>query len=272
MKFLSLFAGIGGFDLGLERAGMECVGQVEIDDFCNRVLGKHWPNIKRIKDVHDVTGTEFGTIGLICGGIPCQPASSAGKRRGTADDRWLWPEAFRMVRAIKPTWCLFENVCGLTSLEQGMVFDNLLSKLENEGYEVQPFIIPACAVDAKHQRKRVWIIARRKNVDDTKSWRCGFSRTPHVGQAEGIVNTSGDTGQVVADTNCQWTEQGYKTSRESFSISRSGCRWLPEPDVGRVAYGVSRRVDRLRALGNAVVPQVVEIIGRAILEAEKLYA
>lgn len=192
MRFLSLFSGIGGFDIGLERAGMQCVGQVENNDYCNRVLEKHWPNVKRMKDIYNVTGNEFGTIDLICGGIPCQPASCAGKRRGTQDNRWLWPETFRVVRAIKPAWCLFENVRGILTLEGGLVFENLLSELENIGYEVQTFIIPACAVDAPHRRDRVWIVAH------SNGGRCSKQnirykqprRTEIVGTSENVAYTA----------------------------------------------------------------------------------
>lgn len=174
MNFLSLFSGIGGFDLGLERAGMECIGQVEIDKFCLAVLKKHWPHIKRMEDIRDVKGTEFGTVDVICAGVPCQPASQAGRRKGTTDNRWLWPETFRVIREIQPTWCLLENVRGLLTLDKGMVFENLLSELEGMGYETQPFIIPACATGAPHRRDRVWVIAkshsRRLEGSKTERW------------------------------------------------------------------------------------------------------
>jgi DNA (cytosine-5)-methyltransferase 1 len=260
VKFLSLFAGIGGFDLGLEHAGMQPVGQVEINPFCQRVLAHHWPNVKRMGDIKNVKGTEFGEVDLVCGGVPCQPASTAGKRRGTADDRWLWPEAFRLVRVIQPRWCLFENVRGITSLESGVVFDSLLTELETYGYEVQSFCVPACAVDAPHRRDRVWIIAY--NAKSTH-------RQNITGEKERQVQQSG-IGIVTADVadadNSGFKKQCGTEPRESLQ-SQFACRWFPEPDVGRVANGVPGRVDRLRSLGNAVVPQIVEIFGRVILEA-----
>ena len=163
MKYLSLFAGIGGFDLGLERAGMKCVGQVEFNPFCQRVLAHHWPNVKRMGDIHDVTGTEFGAVDLVCGGVPCQPASQAGKRRGTQDDRWLWPEAFRIVRVIRPTWCLFENVRGLTSLESGVVFENLLSEPEEIGYEVQASLFQLAPSMPRTKEKEFGLLPGGKN-------------------------------------------------------------------------------------------------------------
>jgi len=153
VKVGSLFSGIGGFDLGLERSGMEITWQVEIDPFCNKVLAKHWPNVKRYGDIKNVTNLE--PVDLICGGFPCQPYSCAGKRKGKDDDRALWPEMLRVVSEVKPRWIIGENVAGF--IDMGL--DDCISDLENQGYEVQAFIIPACAVNAPHRRDRVWICA-----------------------------------------------------------------------------------------------------------------
>lgn len=310
MKFLSLFSGIGGFDLGLERAGMECVGQVEKDEYCLAVLAHHWPAVKRIADIYDVTESDFGTVDLVCGGFPCQPFSLAGKRAGAKDDRYLWPEMLRIIKAYRPAWVLGENVAGIVGVE----LDTVLSELENEGYELQPFIIPACAVDAPHERKRVWIVARRRpaHVDDTEGGGCGFPFAAHVGTVEGNVNAPADASQVVAHaesvgSGCGLCEAGQEQNRnvasdggttmadtkvvrvEGIGESRIGqpsglveeivsdrsceraraAQWEPEPDVGRLADGIPHRVAQLRALGNAVIPQVVEEIGRCIIEAER---
>lgn len=163
MKFrlLDTFSGIGGFSLAASWVWgeeLEIHSFIEIDPFCQKVLRKHWPNVPMHDDIrsykHDGT-----TVDLIVGGVPCQPASCAGKRKGQDDDRWLWPAAFDIVRQIHPTWCIFENVGGLITLERGLAFEHLLSEMESEGYEVQPFIIPACAVGAPHRRDRVWICA-----------------------------------------------------------------------------------------------------------------
>ena len=262
--------------MGLERAGMKCVGQVEINKFCQKVLEKHWPDVKRIGDIHDVRGDEFGAADLVCGGVPCQPASCAGQRKGTGDDRWLWPEAFRIVRAVKPDWCLFENVRGLLTLEDGVVFENLLLELEGIGYETLPLIIPACAVGAPHRRDRVWIVA-----NSTES---GLSES----RLAGIGKSSTETGTRLYDrpeqhnSHAADTEsQGLQGSKREQSIRLSGqsdrgwCNekpnwqenWLEVAQrLCRVDDGVSNRVDRLKALGNAVVPQIVEIIGRSILK------
>jgi len=234
MRFLDVCAGIGGFSLGLERAGMTCAGQVEIDDYCNRVLGKHWPDVSRWRDLKTLDCTQLPAVDLICGGYPCQPFSLAGKRRGAEDDRHLWPHLFAVVSALRPAWCLFENVAGHIS----MGLDAVLSDLERGGYAAQPLVIPACAVDAPHRRDRVWVIANARQVG-------------REGCSEGKVFGKSDV-QV-------------ESVRGSSAWSRG---WdLSTPRVCRAADGISSRVDRIERLGNAVVPQVVEVIGRAILAA-----
>lgn len=362
MTFGSLFAGIGGFDLGLERAGMECKWQVEIDDFCSRVLEKHWPHVKRYRDVREVGAHNLEPVDLICGGFPCQPFSVAGKQRGKEDDRHLWPEMFRIVSELRPTWVVGENVPGLVRLG----LDQVLSDLEGIGYSCQTFDIPACAVDAPHVRHRIWIVANAKRGGCGTDGKCGSVEGVRGGRTHDSMPTAesgtrtgyvGDTGKPsenanaeeddnggslsvgesgsdvartakpnkypwdglgtphwlgkdVADAECpkrgphnetrRYIGEGENSERETpsgfrecgedvahadkaglpeFQGSRKdaecpgngtahGCsRWLPEPELGRVAHGIPRRVDRLRSLGNAVVPQVVEIIGRAIMTA-----
>ena len=281
MRFLSLFAGIGGFDLGLERAGMTCVGQVENEPYCLEVLENHWPDVKRIPDIRDVKGDEFGPVDLVCGGFPCQPWSVAGKRGGTEDDRDLWPEMRRVIAAVGPQWVLGENVPGLAHHELGL--KRVLSDLEADGYGVRTFAIPACAVDAPHRRERLWIVAHSVLVGR------GGGRDGNAPRDNGPLQTSGPRSPKeqgdVADAQEQRPQgggygdgvhkaKGGKRSREGVpgtgwaSVqSAGGGGWLPEPAVGRVAHGVPRRVAKLKALGNSVVPQVVERIGRAILEA-----
>ncbi len=165
MNFLSLFAGIGGFDLGLERAGMNCVGQVEIEPFCQKVLANHWPNVWRWNDVNTLTGEAVkqncGTIDLLCGGVPCQPASVAGKRKGTADHRWLWPSFLRLVSEIKPLWVLAENPRGVLSLDvEGLQFSEWIAReFAVRGYELLPVKLAAEDVGAPHRRERVFFVA-----------------------------------------------------------------------------------------------------------------
>jgi DNA (cytosine-5)-methyltransferase 1 len=263
LTFGSLFAGIGGLDLGLERAGMMCAWQVEIDPYCQKVLAKHWPNVERFADVRECGKHNLKSVDLICGGFPCQPHSVAGKRRGAADDRNLWPEYRRIIAELKPRWVVAENVPGIITT----YLDTVLSDLESEGYEVGTFNIPACAFDAPHRRERIFIVAYAHGGRLPEQGVC----TEQSGRAEAI-----STGQDVADTE---DADGGRTGAAQYAGWRNpqtggrgvGGSWLSywsvESDVGRVAHGVPRRVDRLRALGNAVVPQVAEWIGRRIMEA-----
>src|SRR4030042_505579 len=203
MKFISLFAGIGGFDLGLERAGMQCVGQVERNPCCQRVLAHHWPEVKRIGDIRNVNGTEFGAVDLVCGGFPCQPFSHAGKRKGKADDRYLWPEMLRVIQAYRPAWVLGENVAGIVS----MALDTVLSDLEAQGYQCEAFIIPACAVDAKHERKRVWIVGHSESGENNR-------REPGVvakeeGCRQGFNNATYSSGETMAHSQGIGSRSGF---------------------------------------------------------------
>ncbi len=247
MRFLDLFAGIGGFSLGLERAGMTCVGQVEIDPFCNKVLEKHWPNVKRMKDIHDVTGTEFGTVELICGGFPCQPFSTAGKRRGAKDDRYLWPEMFNVIQAIRPRWVFGENVAGIVKME----LDKVLSDLESEGYVCQSLNIPACSIGAEHNRGRIWIIA---NTD--KDELCGFKFSKDKENSPRLFEERIEAGSM-----------GLNELGSIFAMPRSDTYARNR----REFYGIPSGMDRLGAIGNAVVPQIVTIVGMTIMETERIF-
>lgn len=159
LKLLDLFSGIGGFSLGLESTGgFETIAFVEKDDFCQKVLKKHWPNITIEGDIRNVKGDKY-EADIITGGFPCQPFSVAGKRKGTDDDRYLWDETIRVVRECKPRWFIGENVEGLININNGMVLRQVQTDLEKEGFEVQCLVIPASGVGAWHQRKRIWIMA-----------------------------------------------------------------------------------------------------------------
>lgn len=329
MKVLSLFSGIGGFEIACEWAGMEVVGQVEIDPFCQKVLAKHWPHVKRMGDIKQVRGDEFGTVDIIVGGVPCQPASVAGKRRGTEDDRWLWPEAIRIVRVVRPRWCVFENPAGILSLQGGVPFDDILSEMEREGYEVGAYSIPACSVGAPHKRERVFIVAysqsRQSWQQETRNGRggtCGRSKEMGHATEQGLQNGGstqmGQPGEVkkserpggegvLADTKKSGLSQSQGRGRGTERQPRSECyciyareqatertaqrslggvphgstsrmdgtRWPAGPgeqypwEPPRIAAGVKDRVARLKALGNAVVPQQVYPILKAIAEIER---
>ena len=260
LTVLDLFSGIGGFSLGLENAGMETVAFCETNEFCRKVLAKHWPSVPCYGDIRELTGAiiekEVGPIDLISGGFPCQPFSQAGKQQGVADDRYLWPEMFRIIREVRPRWVLGENVAGIVKL----ALDQVLADLESLGYACQSFVIPACAVDAPHQRKRVWIVAHHSEHGRGSRGQ-GRSDPSSPRQPEQALQ------DVAYSAGSKRPRNRAKSGWEQSRLANEG-RWLPEPNVGRVAHGVSNRVHRLRALGNAVVPGVVEMIGRAIIDAE----
>lgn len=174
LTHLSLFSGIGGLDLAAEMAGFRTVGQCEWADYPTKVLEKHWPDVPRWRDIRTLTGESFyertgrTTVDVISGGFPCQPFSVAGKRRGKEDDRYLWPEMLRVISELRPTWVIGENVAGIVN----MALDQVCTDLENEGYTVQAFIIPACAVDAPHRRDRCAIVGRKTDVPNPNKVRC----------------------------------------------------------------------------------------------------
>jgi len=246
VRVLSLFSGIGGFEIACEWVGMEIVGQVEIDPFCQKVLAKHWPHVKRMGDIKQVRGDEFGAVDIIIGGVPCQPASVAGKRRGTEDDRWLWPETLRIVKAVRPRWCVFENPTGILSLQGGVPFDNILSEMEREGYEVGAFSIPACAVGAPHRRERIFIVGY--------SGKCRLSGKPRRGTGEKLEDRYSQLEKgFMADTKNpdRWRTDGEENKRRRnqevgrCNIARSGVEYgTTQPRMGRVSYGFSAGMDR----------------------------
>jgi DNA-cytosine methyltransferase len=171
MKHGSLFSGIGGFDLAADWMGWENVFHCEIAEFPRKILNHYWPNAECHEDIKKTDFTKYqGTVDIISGGFPCQPYSTAGKRLGKEDDRHLWPEMLRVIREVKPQWVVGENVRGLLNWNGGMVFHEVCADLENIGYEVQAFIIPASGINAPHQRERLWIVAHRHTLNgNTKS-------------------------------------------------------------------------------------------------------
>lgn len=165
MTHASLFSGIGGFDLAAEWAGWTNAFNCEIDPFCRKVLKYHFPDAEQYGDIRTTDFTIWrDRIDVLTGGFPCQPFSLAGKRKGTEDDRYLWPEMLRVIRTVRPRWVVGENVFGIVNWSEGMVFDKVCSDLEAAGYEVQPYIIPACGVGAPHRRDRCWFVAHRTDA------------------------------------------------------------------------------------------------------------
>lgn len=337
LRVLDLFSGIGGFSLGLERTGgFETAAFCEYAEWPRKVLAKHWPNVPIFEDVRTLKGSDIdGPIDVVVGGYPCQPFSTAGRRKGAQDDRHLWPEFNRLVAELRPTWVIGENVAGHIS----MGLDDVLSDLEGQGYACRTFVIPACATDAPHRRDRVWTVAfsDRGNGKSSESKRpriraeidrqgpdtdtCGSSdeletlahatqlqrdggrehpepserQIPQSGKRSGSQHVahaqrSGQSGQREHEqpSDCQAQGEGQANHVEPERQPRKRraepgvggmadglpagmdghCRWPDEPDIPRVAKGVKDRANRLKALGNAVVPQIPEMIGRAILEAE----
>ncbi|MHA7703435.1 DNA cytosine methyltransferase [Mycobacterium sp. ML4] len=240
LNVLSLFAGIGGLELGLERAGMTVVGQVEINPFCRQVLAKHWPDVPRHDDVRTaVEWWESETrpdVDIICGGFPCQPFSLAGRRNGLADERWGWPWMRDVIDAVRPRYVLIENVAAL--LRDAEAISIVLGDLSSLGFDAEWDVVSACSVGAPHRRRRLFVVA----------YPCG-SGLQGLHQTRGRVDLQSVAPLVRRD-------------------------WAPEPALDRVAYGIPRRLvrDDIQALGNAVVPQVSEHIGRQIIAANEVAA
>ena len=324
LRHFDVCSGIGGFALGFRWAALsEPVAFCEIDEYCQKVLAKNFPNIPIFNDVKELVNEEAKpestrTIpdhDILTAGYPCQPFSVAGKRRGEEDPRNIWPYVYEIVKRKHPTWCVFENVYGHVA----MGLDKVLNEMEMEGYTTQTFIVPACSLDAPHLRNRLWIVAHSNRQSESIS-------TKHGGKGQGELGSMADTHRklnieqntrgsrkekeiprehrtednptressrtssarksrdgYVADTQCMGREPrseereeftGEESHGESDHRSSNGSEeeqarnwWQFEPNVGRVAYGVSSRVDRLRGLGNAIVPQIAMQIGLSIKEA-----
>ena len=292
---IDLFSGIGGFALACRWAGIETIAFCEIEKYAQRVLRKNFPGIRIFEDVRQFPATEFREPFLLTGGYPCQPFSQAGKRRGAEDDRHLWPSMFGIIRTSRPTWILAENVAGHVTLG----LDEVLADLEGEDYAVQPIIVPACAVDAPHRRDRVWVLGNAKKRRNGRL--CGRNENREL-QISEPRNASREI--AFADSEYERREQceHEKQSRYHKRLSQRDCSsatdynrrrcekresekkslsdfnlesesdgrlWSAEPNVGRVAHGIPRRVDRLRGLGNAIVPQVAYEIIKAMIEADE---
>ena len=220
-KILDLFSGLGGFSLGLERTGhFETVAFCDNNQYSKLILDKHWKGVKIYDDVREISKEKFREDGIefpdiITGGFPCQPFSVAGKQKGTSDDRHLWPEMFRIIKAFKPRYVIGENVRGIVNIQEGVVFETVCTDLESEGYEVQPFIIPAAGVGAPHRRERVWIIAT--NTDNARD-RASQHETNEVGQK----TNEGRQGQ-----------SQFESSGHSKTVGNTQHNGSPTSEIGR---------------------------------------
>lgn len=352
LNHLDLFSGIGGFSLGLEATGyFDTVAFCDFDPYCQKVLRKHWPWVTIYDDVKELNSERLSANGhnkidIITGGYPCQPFSIAGRQKGEQDPRHVWPEMFRLVKELRPTWVIGENVSGHIKLG----LDTVLENLESEGYSARAFSISASSIGANHQRERVWIIANSNDTGDRTSqssinqdrqetdqgWE-GLTQFELSGHSKDMENTrrtqwpwsffgdqdedetgegyanqferSGSTSESdVANTESvssygredrEHTEQrdterqiGGEGSHDAYTDSerlegrRSECElresqeegqigwsqwWQFEPNVGRVAHGVSKRVDRLKCLGNSLVPMIPYYIGMSIKKGDMLW-
>jgi DNA (cytosine-5)-methyltransferase 1 len=298
LSFGSLFAGIGGIDLGFERCGMRCKWQVEINDYATKVLEKHWPEVHRERDIRQCGASNLERVDIIAGGFPCQDISYAGLGAGLDGERsGLFFEAVRLVRELQPRAVVLENVSAL--LTRGL--DRVLGTLAEIGYDAQWHCIPAAYVGAPHIRDRVFIIGfQSRNADRIDGQRKREEREVQKGsntnaigngdvadtrrklrkpraskrpesnaQAERGSEANDDQrcGEDVADTDRNGCDERLDWIAEAWNDeAKRGCWWAIEPAVGRVANGVPRRVDRLRGLGNAVVPQVAEYVGRMVID------
>jgi len=284
----SLCAGIGGFDLGFERAGMTVRWQVEIDPFCRKVLAKHWPNVKRYEDLTTLTGDELEPVDLVCAGFPCQPVSVAGAKKGQADERWIWPHIARLLGVLRPRWVVLENTPGLFTANSGHAFGEVIGDLAALRFDAEWEVLSAADVGAPHLRKRVWIVADANRDRRHAIHRGGLvsdEKRKHTSSITRRTNEQPwfDCNGEVADTDgagCEKRRGAESVGAEQRSVKRGGVarrifhgeiggEWESEPELGRVADGVRNRVDRLKGLGNAIVPQIAEWIGRRIIEVER---
>ncbi|MCU1318095.1 MAG: (cytosine-5-)-methyltransferase, partial [Candidatus Acidoferrum typicum] len=262
MKVLDLFSGIGGFSIGLERAGMHTVGFCEIDPYCREVLAKHWPGVPIHGDIRTLSGTKAD---VICGGFPCQDISIAGDGAGLAGVRsGLWSEYLRVIDETHPDWAVIENVGALRS--RGL--DQVLRQLSEIGYDAELYCIPAAAVGAPHRRDRVWIVAY---PECELVWKQPGRRRGADGAYQAFASVNG-TPWLMADADEprleRWLRAELQECARQRATGESGTsgiagNWIAEPGIRRVADGVPNRSHRLRSLGNSIVPQIAEIIGRA---------
>lgn len=300
----SLFSGIGGFDLAAEWVGWQNLFNCEIDPFCQTVLKHHFPDAEQFTDIRTADFARYkDRLDVLTGGFPCQPFSTAGKRKGTEDDRYLWPEMLGVIRTVRPRWIVGENVYGIVSWSDGLVFKQVCVDLEAEGYEVQPYVLPACGVGAPHQRYRTWFVAH--SAGDRDSGRPAEVRQENGRQVERLLSKPCKSGDLRRNTSGTYSHRLRLRKSEQIAIGGSESPthlsdeipgWQDFPtqspvrrgddglsdwlDFDAVFEGIPTpwrpkaynrwRKEAIKAYGNAVVPQVVLQIFETINEYEAL--
>ena len=294
----SLFSGIGGFDLAAEWMGWENVFHCEYDPFCQKILKHHFPNSKLYEDIKTFKATKYrGRIDILTGGFPCQPFSAAGLRKGTEDERHLWPQMLRIIREVSPSYVVGENVRGLLNWSGGVQFEQVCADLETEGYKVTPYLLPACGKNAPHRRDRIWFVAysdnfrnsRRPDSNKKESRKSGVrqSNQVHISKKPNTIRG------ISADTVCKGhkrselngtlnTGNGSRKSSKSITELCEVPNWKEFPtqppicggddglpkELDGITFSKWRR-ESIKAYGNAIVPQVALRIFEAIQEYEK---
>jgi DNA (cytosine-5)-methyltransferase 1 len=305
MKHLGLFEGIGGFSLAARWAGWQTVAWCEWNDFGQKILSYHFPNAEKHGDITKSDFTKYrGKVDIITGGFPCQPYSVAGKRLGTDDERHLWPEMLRAIREVQPRWVVGENVSGIVNWSGGMVFEQVHIDLENEGYEVQAFVLPACAVNAPHRRDRVWFVALKNTVrngrtSNKRKEKSGIRqfRDVSAGDNERICTNDDEVGNAsnpdsqglrrrkfFKSFNQSIDKSKRENKRQSLESASKLCQnndWESFPNQSPICGrndglptkldGITLpkwRTETVKAYGNAIVPQVAFQIFKSINEYE----
>jgi DNA (cytosine-5)-methyltransferase 1 len=283
MTHLDLCTGIGGFHIAAQWAGFTTTGFSEIDPYCCALLAEKWPTIKNYGDIRNAESFRelAGRVCVLSAGVPCQPASLAGKRKGASDHRWLWPAVLDVVGLVKPAWCIFENPVGILSLDE---FGGILLRLESLGYQVRAFSLPANAVGAKHRRNRLFIVANteRKRYNrwpdgwrEAQSERSSFKSGRASSNAEALANANGSErwspqseGNERNGKETRWNQGANRYQRICDTDSLSTRFRLTQSPLCRRTDGIRNRSYRLKALGNAVVPQQAFPFFQAIVQVE----
>ena len=277
MRHGSLFSGIGGFDLAAEWMGWENVFHCEWNEFGQRVLKHHFPKAISYADITKIDfNVHRGDIDIISGGFPCQPYSSAGKRLGKEDDRHLWPEMLRCIWEVQPRWVLGENVLGLVNWSGGLVFHEVQADLEAEGYEVQPYVLPAASVNAPHRRDRVWFVAwNAKGAREAEEREVQRGQNTVPDRVCGTIQRNApDSDKERLHTSTTDRELEWERFR---GLHQQGEHWKDfptQPSICSGDDGLSDRLDNItfpkwrnesiKAYGNAIVPQVAHQIFKSI--------